>query len=213
MSAITWKGLPLWVLADAGVRFEDGLVVIPYRTAPGELYAERVIAQDGRRWWRPGDGRPVIPFGLDRLERPAFRQYRALAICEGESDGLAFSAAFAGDGVDVLGVPGAGTWKPEWAMHTAGYAAVYVAGDGDDAGRMLDAVVYRDVPGAMLLRLPDGADLRALLQGDNGRAVVLDLMRAADRLQTLACAWSEATSYDDLLRLLGASVIDLRAAA
>jgi len=136
------------------VWLEGGLVVVPYRTSAGELYADRVIAGSGRRWWSPGDGRPVIPFGLDRLERLAFRRYRALAICEGESDALALSAAFKGDGVDVLGVPGAGTWKPEWAVHAVGYSAVYVAGDGDAAGRAPE-------------RNPHGARRKAARTGGN----------------------------------------------
>jgi hypothetical protein len=204
--------LPSWVLVDAGVRFEGGLVVIPYRTCAGELYAERVVAEDGRRWWRPGDGRPVIPFGLDRLERLAFRQYRVLAICEGESDALALSAAFSGDGVDVLGVPGAGTWKPEWAVHAVGYSAVYAAGDGDDAGLMLNAAVYRDVPGALPLRLPDGADVRALLQ-TSGPDAVLELIRQADWQQRVGLAFTAATSYDDMLRRLGVESISERRAA
>lgn len=215
-AATSWKGLPSWVLADAGVWLEGGLVVVPYRTSAGELYADRVIAGSGRRWWSPGDGRPVIPFGLDRLERLAFRRYRALAICEGESDALALSAAFKGDGVDVLGVPGAGTWKPEWAVHAVGYSAVYVAGDGDAAGRTLDAAVYRDVPGSMSLRLPDGADVRALLQAD-GPDAVLELIRQADWQQRVGLAFTAASSYNDLLRRLGVAEtplkLELRAAA
>lgn len=206
MSATGWKGLPISVLHEADITVDPGgLVRIPYRLADGSLYACRVVAPSGRRWWEPGDGRPVIPFGLDRLEAfrfRRFRRFRVLLVAEGESDALAVRAALAGYGVDVLGVPGASTWQSGWARHSRGYAAVYVGGDGDDAGRQLDVRVCADVPGAMSLRLPAGEDLRSLLQRDGAEAV-LELMAAADREQQLASAFRRARTLDELLDLLG----------
>jgi hypothetical protein len=163
---LTWRGLPAWLLEERGVTIDgEGLVHIPYRTLDGDLYAERVVAPSGRRWWRPGDGRPVIPFGLDRLEVPRFRRYRGLVVAEGESDALAISAAF-GACLDVLGIPGARVWRPEWAPHAAGYAAVYALGDGDDAGGEFTRAILRDVPGAFAIWLDDGLDARDIVQTD-----------------------------------------------
>jgi len=197
----TWRGLPAWALKEANVRTEDGSrVVLPYYLLDGRLYAERVVAIDGRRWWRPGDGRPVIPYGLAWLEEPRFRRYRVLLLAEGESDALAAWGALAHHGVDVLGVPGAGTWKPEWRDHLDGYCAAYVAGDGDDAGRALTRRVTHDT-GAQPLELADGDDLRALIQRGGGDAV-LELMSAADRRADIRSAWDRSETVDDFAAAL-----------
>ena len=109
-----WRGLPRFVLNEYGVTHDDdGLVRIPYRLPDGSLYAMRVVAPSGGAL---GGSREtaarLIPFGLDQLADPAFRQYRALAITEGESDALALSATFGVEGLDVLGAPGATTGAP-----------------------------------------------------------------------------------------------------
>jgi 5S rRNA maturation endonuclease (ribonuclease M5) len=132
----------------------------------------------GGAWWEPGDGRPLIPFGLDQLEDPAFRQYRALAITEGESDALALSATFGAEGLDVLGAPGATTWRPAWAQYARAYEAVYVLGDGDDAGRRFNQRVAHDVPAATVVWLPEGEDVRAIVQRDPGE--LAELLTEAD---------------------------------
>lgn len=171
---IGWKGIPTYVLEEAGVTVDyDGLVHIPYRIPDGRLYAERVVAPNGRQWWRPGDGRPLIPYGLDRLASHRMRRYRCLAIVEGESDALALRAALGAEGLDVLGVPGARTWRTEWAEHAAGYDT-YVFGDGDIAGRHLNAAVVRDIPSAGVVDLPLGLDVRDVLQ-QGGASALLSL--------------------------------------
>lgn len=197
-TASGWKGLPAYVLAEAGVtRDPDGLVRIPYLLADGGLWAERVVAPDGRRWWRPGDGRPVIPFGLDRQERPEFRGYRCLGLVEGESDALALWAALGHEGLDVLGVPGASCWKSEWAAHADGYLASYVLGDGDNAGRVLNAAVRRDLPEVIAVELPDGEDVRAIIQRDSAD-VLLDLIGTAERKARMQDAILRAPTLADL---------------
>ena len=179
---MTWRGLPEWILAEAGVQvFSDGLVIAPYRLADGRLWADHFIAPNGRRWWEPGDGRSVIPFGLEALEAPRYRRYRLLVICEGESDSLAVRAALGAEGVDALGIPGSSTWRPSWAESGAGYSAVYVAGDGDEAGRALSDRVLADLRGVRLIRLPPGEDARSVIQRD-GPEAFLGLMDEADRL-------------------------------
>lgn len=195
--AVGWRDLPTFVLAEADVtRDAEGLVRLPYRLPSGSRWANRVVATSGRRWWEPGDGRPVIPFGLDRLEHPDFRRYRVLAICEGESDGLALRAAFGAEGFDVLGIPGACTWRAEWAGHAAGYAAVYVLGDGDDAGRCLNRGVRGVVPDAIAVELPEGRDVRELLQED-GVDALLAMIALAEVESAALRAFREARDLDD----------------
>ena len=175
MGRVTWKGLPRFVLDEYGVEENwEGLFRFPYRLADGGLYAMHVVAPSGRRWWEPGDGRPAIPFGLQLLEHePAFRKYRCLAICEGESDALAMAAAPGGEGLDVIALPGASTWRPEWAVHTVGYETVYVLGDGDGPGRKLNAAIRRDVLNACIVNLADGDDARKVAQRDVAELVAL----------------------------------------
>lgn len=182
--AVGWKGLPTFVLFEADVtRDSDGLVRVPYRLPDGHLHNVRMFAPSGRCWWEPR-GLSLIPFGLDRQWREGMRRYRCLAITEGESDALALDAALGAEGLDVLGVPGASTWKPEWAAHTRGYDAVYVIGDGDRAGRAFNWRVRHDLPGAMVVDLPDGDDVRGLLQRD-GADPLVDAIEAAEAIARL----------------------------
>jgi 5S rRNA maturation endonuclease (ribonuclease M5) len=177
--ALGWKNLPTFVLREAGVTVDGrGRVFVPYRDESGEPVNRRVFAGD-RAWWERR-GRSLIPFGLDRLEDLAFRKYRCLAICEGESDSLALSAALGAEGLDVLGVPGASTWRAEWAAHADGYAAVFVFGDGDPAGVRFNLAVKHDLPDALAVWLPKGEDVRSIVQ--HNAAELVDLIAEAERL-------------------------------
>jgi 5S rRNA maturation endonuclease (ribonuclease M5) len=180
----TWKGLPCAVLVDAGVVRDGGLVRIPYRLADGGLYAERVVAPSGRRWWAPGDGRPMIPFGLERLT--ASPHDRGLLVAEGESDALALRAWF-GWGYDVLGIPGATAWRAQWRRHLLPYAAIYVFGDGDAAGREMAFAICRDFPRVRTVPVPDREDVRSLLERE-GPGVIDELLGEADRLSRVAAS-------------------------
>jgi hypothetical protein len=140
---MTWKDLPAWVLREAGVMRERDLVYVPYFTPAGELHNRRVVADDGRRWWEHS-GRDLIPFGLKQLI-PPYTAERQLFLCEGESHALALRATD-GWAVDVLGLPGASSWRPEWRSHVEPWAVIYVLGDGDDAGRSMNERVKHDTP-------------------------------------------------------------------
>jgi hypothetical protein len=161
-----WKGLPLWVLAESGIERVGSTIEIPYRLPDGGEHARRIVHDDGRRWWRPS-GRGVALFGLELLWSPATRKYRSLAITEGESDALALRAFARGDLFDVVGVPGATAWRPEWSLLAEGYDSVYVFGDGDDVGRRFAWRVVGDIPGSRFVELPEGEDVRSLVQGSN----------------------------------------------
>ena len=66
-----------------------------------------------------------------------------------------------------------------------GMGLVYVAGDGDAAGRSLDRRVCALLPWARVLPIPEGRDLRDLLPSQ-GREVVCALMDEADRYVSVA---------------------------
>lgn len=197
--AVGWKGLPTYVLAEAGLeRADDGTVRVPYRLRDGRVWGLRVFAGNGRAWWassdetgtvRPGlnGQRIAAPFGVDRQWPEELRRYRLLAICEGESDCLALDAALGTEGFDCIAAPGASVWRAEWAEYAAGYVRVYVFPDGDDAGRRFVERVIASVPQAVAVWLPAGEDVRAMIQG--GRlAELVALIEERDRLEEFLCS-------------------------
>ena len=217
-SVLRWKGTSL--LHEDGVTRDGRLLFIPYRTERGELYARRVFAPR-REWWesptpdgrfRPGmASRPLIPLGLDLLHD--VRANRALVWAEGESDFFAAKHDFAGieptpelAGYDVLAVPGASTWRDEWACFAFGYPNVYAIPDADEAGRALAARMRRAIPHLRVVRLREGEDARSTLAryGEGG----LDAFIAeADHMAHLEAAFLEADSIEQAeAMLLGEAV-------
>lgn len=164
-SAPGWKGLPADVLAEAGIR-SGKRTTIPYRWPDGAVHNVRLFERD-RTWWRTR-GLDMIPFGLDLLPDRATADSCAVVVAEGESDTLAIRAALADPrhGVRhfVIGLPGAQTWRPDWAKYLEPFSLVYVIGDGDQAGRRMAWHVHADVRWARPVTLPDGDDARSLIQ-------------------------------------------------
>lgn len=161
-----WKGLDTLTLLLAGVyQRSDGCVVVPYRLPGGAVFREKLFPPGGRSYWAPGQG--LLPFGLEQLAQPGQRDRRLLWLAEGESDALALRehyASWRSYPVDVLGLPGAGTWRREWAQHVAGYQGVYVFPDGDSAGERMAAAITDSVRWAVVAYLPAGADVRGVVQ-------------------------------------------------
>ena len=133
----------------------------------GQIYNHRVIAVNGRQWWAKA-GLPVVPLGLELVGQDRDRRAgRQVWLAEGESDCLTLRGEIAewrGLPVDVLGLPGAATWKREWAAYLKGYAAVYLFPDGDRAGARLAQRLSVDVPHVIRVQLPDGCDVRSVVQ-------------------------------------------------
>jgi 5S rRNA maturation endonuclease (ribonuclease M5) len=171
MSRVPWgyKGLPDVVLIDAGVRIDGRTITIPYRSPGGAVHNRRVIDEAGQ-WWQTR-GLSLILFGLELVPEVETRKHRQLWICEGESCTLALRGEIAewrGLPVDTIGVPGATTWRSEWAHYLHEYAAVYLFPDGDEAGNRLAQNVTRDVPHVIRVHLPAGLDVRDVIQRDGG---------------------------------------------
>lgn len=197
--AVDWKQLDSLTLLEAGVtRREDGTVVVPYRRPDGTTVREKLFPPRGRSYWGPGLG--IIPFGLEQLaESTAERDRRNVMVCEGESDALAVRGALAvwrGDPLDVIAVPGASTWRAEWATHTRGCLRLYAAADGDAAGRAMADRILGDVPGLRLVRMPEGEDARSVIH-QRGVDVFCQLLAGADLAACQALAFRLAATRDE----------------
>jgi hypothetical protein len=183
--ALGWKGIDAIVLAEAGVkRRPDGTVEVPYRLADGSTSRVKLFPPGGGSYWAPGEG--LIPFGLERLAQPGRRDQRRLWIAEGESDALCLREHYAqwrGKPVDVIGLPGAATWRGEWAAHARGYASVACFADGDEAGERMADMITASITGTIRVRLPASRDVRDLLQSEGADAVdVLIVSGEADKV-------------------------------
>ena len=186
---LDWKGLGSVVLWEAGVyRDERGLVRVPYRLPGGALHNEKVHGRAGRSWWAT-KGLPLIPFGLERLAQPDEREGHGILIAEGESDALAIRGAvteWRGGRLDVLGLPGAGTWRSGWRRYVIGYSRIYIVPDGDAAGQRMLERTQANVPGGRWVRLPAGQDSRSVIQS-LGADAFCEALTDAD---LTACQWA-----------------------
>ncbi len=131
------KGLPVEFLQKQGLRNQkyqgEPAVRIAYRDEAGQEAAVRfrialskTEAGDDRFRWRTGSKAGL--YGLWRLE--AIREAGYVVLVEGESD----AQTLWHHGIPALGVPGAGTWKPEWARHLEGLERIYAVIEPDGGG-------------------------------------------------------------------------------
>lgn len=131
------KGLPVEFLQKQGLRdqkYQGGPAVrIAYRDGAGDETAvrfrialEKTEDGDDRFRWRTGSKAAL--YGLWRLG--GIRKAGYVVLVEGESD----AQALWHHGVPALGVPGAGTWKPDWAEHLDGLEKIYAVVETDGGG-------------------------------------------------------------------------------
>ena len=185
------KRLPVAFLRQLGLRDirlghgddRHDAIAIPYLDEHGDEAALRyrhALAGERRFSWRRGS--KVMPYGLQRLAEARRAGY--VVLVEGESDCHTLWHA----GIPALGLPGAATWRPEWAAYLDGLERVYIIQEPDAAG---DSLVKRlgaspslrerlcvvrlpeKDPSAMWLGLPDGLDDEAR------RAAFLERFEAA----------------------------------
>jgi hypothetical protein len=126
------KKLPLSFLATLGLRGVslgrgERAVAIPYFGTSGDEIAVRYrlsMTGDQRFRWRTGS--KVALYGLQRLAKA--REGGWIIVCEGESDTQ--TAWF--HNLPCIGLPGAGTFREDWAAHFEGFDRIFVADEGDD---------------------------------------------------------------------------------
>lgn len=81
-----------------------------------------------------------------------------IVLTEGEIDALTYHQM----GVPALGVPGAEVWEEHWANFLEDFSRVYVAEDGDDAGKDLWLNASENLSNAIRMRMPDGEDVNSM---------------------------------------------------
>jgi Toprim-like len=174
-----WKGISREVLDEAGVEvLDDGRgTVVPFRLPDGSVLYSKHIAITDESWYAPPPKEvgSLIPFGLDSIPWAGLRLDDLLVLAEGESDALAARQHLAeldGHRVFVLGCPGAKVWRPEWRRFVQRFATVYVVFDGDHAGKDGAWRVKNECRWVRIVRLPEGRDLRELLQAEGPEALL-----------------------------------------
>lgn len=172
-----WKGFELSDLRTFGVKRNGAGVEIPYFTRTGKHWRSKVFMPDGKSWWL-GESKAQIPYGLETLKLRSLDRPTVI-LTEGESDALALRLAF--PKLPVLGIPGASSWKAEWTPCVDDFLSIYLSFDADDAGEELARSVKASLPLARVIRLPDGADTRDVLQllGRNSFKLLVEEARAS----------------------------------
>ena len=134
------KGLPVDFLSGLGLvdrKYQRKAAVrIPYFAEDGQestvrfrIALEKTEDGDERFRWRTGS--KAMPYGLWRLEK--IRKVGWVVLVEGESDAQTLWY----HGIPALGIPGADTWKREWAGYLEGVERIYVMVEPDKGGETL----------------------------------------------------------------------------
>lgn len=118
------------------VRYQGGSALrIPYLDEAGEEIAVRfrlhLESPEGSTRFKWRSGSKATLYGLHRLANAG--AMGSVVLVEGESD----CHTLWQHGIPALGIPGAGTWKAEWASAFDGLGAIFVVRETDKAGANL----------------------------------------------------------------------------
>jgi len=179
------KKLPLDFLLSLGLSdrkyANQPAVRIPYFDETAHEAAVRYrVALSGDDKFRWAKGSHVLPYGLWRLRPDAY-----VILVEGESDAQTLMHY----GIPVLGIPGAATFKPEWAQHVAG-REVFVWQEPDHGGQTFVGKVGAVLPDCRILIPPAGRKdvSECHLAGDNVPELLAGLRATARPYRELLAA-------------------------
>ncbi|MFH0809360.1 MAG: AAA family ATPase, partial [Pseudomonadota bacterium] len=197
------KGLPVDFLKALGLHdIPHGGVGVPYKDATGHVVETKrrtaLRAKEGSFWAK---GKPLMPYGLERLAKA--RERGKLLLVEGESD----SWTAWHHGLPCLGIPGASNAGCLKAAHLEGITRLLVWQEPDQGGKAFVAGLAKRLKAlgwrgeARVIQPPEGFkdlnDLHRLHSSDATafRAALKELAEAAQPLpepQTEAVAKPEA---------------------
>lgn len=118
-------GIPLWVLEERNIRPEGNNLLFPYYYRDGTEARPQMRARSGKQWWRKGDKREIITYGLDALNGA-----EELILNEGVSDWLTLTYTK----FSALGVPGASMCGKVKAADLNGVRRVFIVKEADQSG-------------------------------------------------------------------------------
>lgn len=143
----------------------EGYLAIPYLTKTGPVNFNFRCLQDhdckstpnhSKYWKRKGSA--VNLYGVQSI---AWAD-DWIVVTEGELDALIWQQV----GVPALAIPGAENWKEHWANLLEDFSRVYLAEDGDNAGKDLWIAMseHIDQSNTMVvrMRMPDGEDTNSM---------------------------------------------------
>lgn len=81
-----------------------------------------------------------------------------IVVTEGEIDALVWHQI----GVPAMGVPGAENWQDHWVNVLEDFSRVYLAEDGDDAGKDLWIAMSENLTNVIRMKMPDGEDTNSM---------------------------------------------------
>jgi hypothetical protein len=132
------RGLPLQTLKRHELAWDEASEcwLIPFKSVEGKVQNLcRYFMEDGRKLSLPA--LPVRLYGLDTLKQQV-NPGRVLFLCEGPFDAIALDHHLVSnktrDRYDILAVPSANVFKPEWLRYLEG-RTVRLCFDNDKAGR------------------------------------------------------------------------------
>lgn len=140
----------------------EGYLSIPYLTDRGPVNMSfRCIEmhdckQQGpyHRKYMKRKGSPVNMYGVQSADWAE----EWIVITEGEIDALIWQQI----GVPAIGIPGAENWKDYWVNVLEDFSRVYLAEDGDDAGKDLWIAASENLTNMIRMRMPDGEDTNSM---------------------------------------------------
>lgn len=175
------KGLNVRHLRDLG--WEDAtdrgrnIVRMSYPDESGQVVAGRTrwsLEGDKKYTWRTNDH--PIPYGLPAIEDAVAAGYAVFE--EGETD----YARLTQDRIHAIGIPGANTWKSEWAEYFTDIDTLFVWQEPGRGGRTFAEAIAKDFPDVRIIKAPadakDPCEL-GLVEGDNFVARFRSLMASS----------------------------------
>lgn len=169
------KGLGVVVEALPGHEPAVGRLAIPYLTDVGPVAIAFRCIQDHNckeiphhsKYWKR-KGTEVRLYGV----QAASWAEEWMVVTEGEIDALTWQQI----GVPAIGVAGAEVWKEHYANVFEDFSRVYLAEDGDDAGKDLWIAMSENLTNVIRMRMPDGEDTNSMFL-KSGEQYLLDRIK------------------------------------
>lgn len=138
-----------------------GYLCIPYLTDRGPVNLAFRCMQDHNCKEQPHHskylkrkGSPANLYGVQAADWAE----EWIVVTEGEIDALIWQQI----GVPAIGIPGAENWKEHWVNVFEDFSRVYLAEDGDDAGKDLWIRMSENLTNVIRMRMPDGEDSNSM---------------------------------------------------